>query len=262
LLDEGASSDIANKSHKTAVQVAKEAHKEECVAVFLDVLPYKVCLIGDSGVGKSCLVLRFADDSYTESYISTIGVDFKTKSFSVDATSVKMEVYDTSGQERFRADIAAYYAQAHAFLVCYDVCDNESFQNVRLWLSEIERYTSSSPNVAVIIVACKMDSSKRTVSFDEGKAFASSKSIGFFETSAKENLFVEQVFIEVANAIKSKRGGGAHAAAAVAPPPPPSPAAQASNGCEGFPGCTNSFPCSYCLETGNFDSNDISGWSR
>ena len=101
---------------------------------------FKLLLIGDSGVGKSCLLLRFADDTYTESYISTIGVDFKIRTIELEGKTVKLQIWDTAGQERFRTITSSYYRGAHGIIVVYDVTDESTFANVKQWLQEIERY--------------------------------------------------------------------------------------------------------------------------
>ncbi|KAK1267103.1 Ras-related protein RIC1 [Acorus gramineus] len=148
---------------------------------------FKLLLIGDSGVGKSCLLLRFADDSYIESYISTIGVDF----------------WDTAGQERFRTITSSYYRGAHGIIVVYDVTDQESFNNVKQWLSEIDRYASESVNK--LLVGNKSDlAANRAVSYETAKAFADEIGIPFLETSAKDATNVEQAFMTMAAEIKNR----------------------------------------------------------
>ncbi|KAL8181159.1 UNVERIFIED_CONTAM: Ras- protein Rab-1A [Gekko kuhli] len=107
---------------------------------------FKLLLIGDSGVGKSCLLLRFADDTYTESYISTIGVDFKIRTIELDGKTIRLQIWDTAGQERFRTITSSYYRGAPGIIVVYDVTDQESFNNVKQWLQEIDRYASENVN--------------------------------------------------------------------------------------------------------------------
>ncbi|EZF28456.1 GTP-binding protein ypt1 [Trichophyton interdigitale H6] len=111
---------------------------------------FKLLLIGDSGVGKSCLLLRFADDTYTESYISTIGVDFKIRTIELDGKTVKLQIWDTAGQERFRTITSSYYRGAHGICVVYDVTDMDSFNNVKQWLQEIDRYATQGVNKLLV----------------------------------------------------------------------------------------------------------------
>lgn len=89
----------------------------------------KLLLIGDSGVGKSCLLLRFCDDQFTPSFITTIGIDFKIRTLDLDGQKVKLQVWDTAGQERFKTITTAYYRGAMGILVVYDVCDLKSFES-------------------------------------------------------------------------------------------------------------------------------------
>jgi len=103
---------------------------------------FKLVLIGDSGVGKSCLLLRFADDAFTESYISTIGVDFRFRTVKIDKKTVKLQIWDTAGQERFRTITSAYYRGADGIIMVYDVTSVESFDHVNDWLNEVNRYAS------------------------------------------------------------------------------------------------------------------------
>lgn len=164
---------------------------------------FKILLIGDSGVGKSCLLLRFVDDAYTESYISTIGVDFKIRTLNIEGKTVKMQIWDTAGQERFRTITSSYYRGAHGIAVVYDVTDMESFNNVKQWLSEIEKYASD--NVNKLLIGNKSDLvSKKVVDTEMAKSFADSHNIPFIETSAKNATNVEEAFLRMATDIKAR----------------------------------------------------------
>jgi len=164
---------------------------------------FKLLLIGDSGVGKSCLLLRFADDTYTDSYISTIGVDFKIRTVDLDTKTIKLQIWDTAGQERFRTITSSYYRGAHGIIIVYDITDKESFDNVRQWLFEIDRYASE--NVCKLLVGNKSDlANKRAVEFEAAKSFADELNIPFLETSAKNATNVEQAFLTMAAQIKNK----------------------------------------------------------
>ncbi|KXS22278.1 GTP-binding protein ypt1 [Gonapodya prolifera JEL478] len=166
---------------------------------------FKLLLIGDSGVGKSCLLLRFADDTYTESYISTIGVDFKIRTIELEGKTVKLQIWDTAGQERFRTITSSYYRGAHGIIVVYDTTDKDTFHNVRQWMQEIDRYASEGVNK--LLVGNKADLvNKRQVETAEAKEFADSLGIPFLETSAKNATNVEQAFLTMAKQIKDRMG--------------------------------------------------------
>jgi len=166
---------------------------------------FKLLLIGDSGVGKSCLLLRFADDTYTESYISTIGVDFKIRTIELEGKTIKLQIWDTAGQERFRTITSSYYRGAHGIIVVYDVTDQESFNNVKQWLQEIERYACETVNK--LLVGNKSDlTTKKVVDWTTAKEYADSLAIPFLETSAKNATNVEQAFMTMAAEIKNRVG--------------------------------------------------------
>ncbi|KAI3968061.1 hypothetical protein MKW92_041903 [Papaver armeniacum] len=166
---------------------------------------FKLLLIGDSSVGKSCLLLRFSDDSFVESHISTIGVDFKISTLELEGKTVKLQIWDTAGQERFRTITSSYYRGAHGIIIVYDVTEKESFDNVKQWLSEIDRYANDT--VCKLLVGNKCDLvEEKVVETETAKAFAEKLGISFLETSAKDSINVEQIFLTMAAEIKKRIG--------------------------------------------------------
>jgi len=164
---------------------------------------FKLLLIGDSGVGKSCLLLRFADDTYTESYISTIGVDFKIKTIKDEGKTIKLQIWDTAGQERFRTITSSYYRGAHGIIVVFDTTDLDSFNNVKQWLQEIDRYAAEGVNK--LLVGNKADlASQRKVDYNLAQDFAQEYGLTYIETSAKVGQNVEQTFKTMAGDIKTR----------------------------------------------------------
>eukprot|EP01104_Vermistella_antarctica_P007149 TRINITY_DN178_c0_g1_i4.p1 TRINITY_DN178_c0_g1~~TRINITY_DN178_c0_g1_i4.p1 ORF type:complete len:203 (+),score=56.41 TRINITY_DN178_c0_g1_i4:76-684(+) len=164
---------------------------------------FKLLIIGDSGVGKSCLLLRFSDDIFTDSFISTIGVDFKIRTIEIDGVKVKLQIWDTAGQERFRTITSSYYRGAHGIIVVYDVTDQKSFNNITKWLKEID--TFAGPHVQKLLVGNKCDlEDERTITVDAGNELAVKLGVPFVETSAKDSINVEQAFRTMAEDIKNK----------------------------------------------------------
>lgn len=163
----------------------------------------KLLLIGDSGVGKSCLLLRFSDDSFTTSFITTIGIDFKIKTIELDGKRIKLQIWDTAGQERFRTITTAYYRGAMGILLVYDVTDDQSFQNIRNWIRNIEQHAADNVDKILIGNKCDMESAK-AVTKAQGQALADEYSIKFFETSAKNNINVTEAFTSIATDIKKR----------------------------------------------------------
>ncbi|XP_041455532.1 ras-related protein Rab-35-like isoform X1 [Lytechinus variegatus] len=153
---------------------------------------FKLLIIGDSGVGKSSLLLRFADNTFSGSYITTIGVDFKIRTIDVKGEKVKLQIWDTAGQERFRTITSTYYRGTHGVIVVYDVCSAESFVNVKRWLYEIDQ---NCEDVSRILVGNKNDApDRKVVETEDAQKFAEQMNIQLYETSAKENINVEEMF--------------------------------------------------------------------
>jgi len=163
----------------------------------------KLLLIGDSGVGKSCLLLRFCDDAWTPSFITTIGIDFKIRTIELDGKRIKLQIWDTAGQERFRTITTAYYRGAMGILLVYDVTDEKSFNNIRTWHSNIEQHASEGVNKILIGNKCDWDE-KRAVTLEDGRKLADEFGLRFLETSAKANEGVEEAFFTLARDIKTR----------------------------------------------------------
>ncbi|KAK5575985.1 hypothetical protein ACTFIZ_004441 [Dictyostelium cf. discoideum] len=161
----------------------------------------KILVIGDSGVGKSCMLLRFADNRFTDSYISTIGVDFCIRTIELDGKKIKLQIWDTAGQERFKTITTSYYRGAHGLIIVYDITSMDSFNSIKRWLIDVDRF--ASPSVLKLIVGNKCDlSSKRAVDFKIAKKFADELNIPIMETSAKESTAIDEAFIKLASDIK------------------------------------------------------------
>jgi Ras-related protein Rab-1A len=167
-------------------------------------LLFKILIIGDSGVGKSSIMVQFVDKTFSDSYMSTIGVDFKIKTININGKCIKLQIWDTAGQERFRTITSSYYKGAHGIMLVYDITDVESFNNIKQWLVDVERYADEQ--VCKLIVGNKVDlaANKRAVSFETAKAFCDNLDIAFMETSAKKVSDTDKVFLTLVDEITNK----------------------------------------------------------
>jgi len=176
----------------------------------------KLLMIGDSGVGKTCLLLRYANDSFSPTFITTIGIDFKIKNIQLEGKRIKLQIWDTAGQERFRTITTSYFRGAQGILLVYDVTDRQTFMSIRNWVAQIQVHADVNVNKILIGNKCDM-SEQRAVSYEEGEALAKEYSIHFFETSAKQDINVEKAFMTIATDVKNRLivdGSGGAAAAA------------------------------------------------
>ena len=161
---------------------------------------FKLLLVGNSGVGKSRILFRFTDDIFPESYAPTIGIDFKTRTIKVDGKNVKLQIWDTAGQERFNAIQSTYYRGAHGVIIVYDITDVDYLNNIKHLVSEIDKY--AIPNIKKILVGNKSDlESERVATTEEVQNYADTSGIQFIETSAKNNVNVENVFLNISEEI-------------------------------------------------------------
>lgn len=161
---------------------------------------FKLLLVGDSACDKSALLLRFCDDSFTTSFITTIGIDFKIKTIEMDNQRIKLQIWDTAGQERFRTITTAYYRGAQGIMLVYDITDQESFQNIHNWHRNIRQHASSDVSL-VLVGARREEEQARVVSTAEGQALANELGIPFFECSARNNTNVTEAFIALTRSV-------------------------------------------------------------
>ncbi|KAM5562962.1 ras-related protein RABA5b [Rosa sericea] len=154
---------------------------------------FKVVLIGDSAVGKSNLLSRFARNEFDQNCKATIGVEFQTQAVEIDGKEVKAQIWDTAGQERFRAVTSAYYRGAVGALVVYDISRKTTFESVERWLNELTMHCDTA--VAKMLVGNKCDLEDiRDVSIEDGKSLAEEKGLFFMETSALDATNVQEAF--------------------------------------------------------------------
>ncbi|XP_029692152.1 ras-related protein Rab-26 isoform X1 [Takifugu rubripes] len=167
-------------------------------------IAFKVMLVGDSGVGKTCLLVRFKDAAFLAgSFISTVGIDFRNKVLTIDGVKVKLQIWDTAGQERFRSVTHAYYRDAHALLLLYDVTNKASFDNIQTWLTEIHDYAQQ--DVVLMLLGNKADAAQeRVVKREDGERLAKEFGVPFMETSARSGLNIDLAFTAVAKELKHR----------------------------------------------------------
>lgn len=154
----------------------------------------KILIIGESFVGKSCLLLRFTDETFENIFMPTVGVDYKTKIIDIDGSRVKLQIWDTAGQKKFRAITKAYYRGANGILLVFDISRRETFSQTRDWIDSIKEADQS---IDIILVGNKCDL-ERDVTREEAEDFAKQFDIRYFETSAKDNTNVEEAFMYLA----------------------------------------------------------------
>ena len=158
---------------------------------------FKILLLGDSAVGKSCLLLRYCENSFQESHLTTIGLDFRLKTVNLeDKRKIKVQIWDTAGEDRFRAITRNYYRGANGIILMYDVTDQKSFEHIRDWVEKIKE--DAVEEIIIYLVGNKIDlNNKRIITNEEGKKLAAEYNIKYYETSVKNSIGVEEVFLSL-----------------------------------------------------------------
>ena len=164
---------------------------------------YKFIIIGSSGVGKTAIMKRLVENTFSADSQSTIGVEFDSTTIEVDGQSVKLQIWDTAGQERFRSIAKAYFRNAVGVLLVFDITERKTFDDVNMWLNDV--HTLCDPSASVILVGNKSDlSASRVVTMTEAENFASHHQITYVETSARVGDNVKDAFTRVATAVYRK----------------------------------------------------------
>ena len=170
---------------------------------------YKVLILGDKAVGKSCFLIRFTENKFQEIYLSTAGMDYKYKDVMYEeGKTIRLQIWDTAGQERYRTITTGLFKGAVGIILMYDITDKQTFNNVREWIKSIEEETSKK--VILILVGNKVDKKEREVLKAEGEQIAEEYNFPFFETSAQSGLNVNSVFETLAKLIVEKKAHSAN----------------------------------------------------
>ena len=158
----------------------------------------RVLTIGYTDVGKTSIILRFTKNQFNDKYVSTIGIDFKSKTLEIDKNSVKITVFDTAGQEKYKGIVKSFYNKANGILLTFDLSNKESFSRLDYWVEELKEHIASN-ELYILLVGNKKDKKEREVTFEEAQQYAENNNFGgYFEVSAKDGEGINEMFINVA----------------------------------------------------------------
>ena len=167
---------------------------------------YKVLLLGDTNVGKTCFLFKYTDNIFHENHIATIGLDYRVKKIKLkNGKEISLQIWDTAGQDRFRAITKNYYKGAHGIVLIYDITNNQTFENVSKWVNQIHEEVSL--NVVIFLAGNKIDlEEKREISYEIGEKLAKELGCTFFEASAKTGVNIDEIFNELAESLDAIYG--------------------------------------------------------
>ena len=168
---------------------------------------FKILTIGESGVGKTCILRRFVEDKFLKNHLATIGIDFKTKTLNINNQEIKLKIWDTAGQERFRNITTQYYKGADGIVLVYDVTDDASYEKIRDWMDQILSNTQKD-DIGLVLLGNKCDMEPRSVTEEQGNKLAEELKISYFETSALTGQGIKEAFEQLTRDIMKKKGVG------------------------------------------------------
>ena len=170
-------------------------------------ITFKILTIGESGVGKTCVLRRFVENKFLKNHLATIGIDFKTKTLNINNQEIKLKIWDTAGQERFRNITTQYYKGADGIVLVYDVTDEASYEKIRDWMEQIVANTQQE-DIGLVLLGNKCDMEPRNVTEEMGKKMAEELKVSYFETSALNGIGIKEAFEQLTRDIMKKRGVG------------------------------------------------------
>ena len=166
---------------------------------------FKILTIGESGVGKTCILRRFVENKFLKNHLATIGIDFKTKTLNINNQEIKLKIWDTAGQERFRNITTQYYKGADGIVLIYDVTDDASYEKIRDWMEQILSNTKRE-DIGLVLLGNKCDMEPRAVSEEQGNKMAEELNVSYFETSALTGQGINEAFNELTRDIMKRKG--------------------------------------------------------
>ena len=155
---------------------------------------FKVVFVGDAGVGKTQIIDKFVENKFLENYDFTIGVNFKVKTVNCGNKKIKLQLWDTAGQEKFRAITRTYYKSGHLIVFVYAVDDKNSFENIQIWVKDVKEQTDEKTKFLLVGNKCDLEKDQRQVTTEEAEKYAKEKNMEFIEVSAKEGTNINDMF--------------------------------------------------------------------
>ena len=170
----------------------------------MDEYVIKILTLGDSGVGKTSIIQKFVNDKFNQNMLSTIGVDFQSKEIIINNTKIKLKIWDTTGQERFKTLTSQYYNGADGALLIFDVTNKESFERINFWMNELNEKKKLN-ELGLLLIGNKIDLiDKRNVKKEEAEEFAKEYNINYYETSALQNINIKKIINDIAQQCLNK----------------------------------------------------------